>query len=614
MAVLPASGWLVRLELRMVGARPGPDLFAERAVPVPADDYELRLASALNATPTGSEPVGGIVEAQVRSLLPLRQQFGDKPGLYADILRYLAKGDLRLGREEEVQLSARRAPDGSVNKPVPVRPEVLALTEECAVQGERLDPQNAYFPAMQAIGLFAAHRDSDALAALHRAALAPRWEEYTREEVEARWRLAELRQGKTGAMPRLAIAASLLLPHLAPLQSMTRTAIVLAMQREVAGDPAAGFAIRQDVAQLGAMMRVKSPNMIGSLVGIAMTGASAARPAGAPAFDNALANDARSAASDARYIAYLTRIGHPETAAWYTAERRAGEKVRDIIRIASDESLFGTRDFVRLGAAWGAGMLFLVNILWTLIWGGVAALLTRTPRVRSNQSLHPGIFVGLCSAIWLPASFFGLQNTGFESGASDISVLVRCVFWLIVGLVLPLFLLWRSVGKAVPALLRGLGIAAVTVVAVDVLATTAVYSFHGALGYVGMLQTLEGCASSDGLLNFNPWVGPDGVLSGSIVAGLALLCPILCTVFFALSGCRRPGVPASVLILRGLASSALPVAGILLLGYTAIVGATVVEERSVNDRVEQMLHDEGRAEAGLAHQEWPGPVRIAGLK
>lgn len=81
---------------------------------------------------------------------------------------------------------------------------------------------------MRSIGLFAAHRDSEALAAIDRAAAKPRFDDYIADEVHSRWRIRELMYGRESAVQRAVPQAAVLFPHYARLRAVTRVAIHLA--------------------------------------------------------------------------------------------------------------------------------------------------------------------------------------------------------------------------------------------------------------------------------------------------------------------------------------------------------------------------------------------------
>lgn len=83
---------------------------------------------------------------------------------------------------------------------IPPAAEHLAAYDRDAKEGERLDPDNAYFPLMRAVGLFAARRDKEAIEAIERASRKPRWEDYTNEEAEAHLHLLAKAFGRQPAI------------------------------------------------------------------------------------------------------------------------------------------------------------------------------------------------------------------------------------------------------------------------------------------------------------------------------------------------------------------------------------------------------------------------------
>ena len=104
---------------------------------------------------------GGLfARGSLRALIP---HFPDTPSLFANLLRCDAAGPVRLERPEIDSLTGER-PEKSSLRPV-TSPADLASYDQTAATGERLDPDNAYFPFVRSAGLFAAHRDSDGLAA-----------------------------------------------------------------------------------------------------------------------------------------------------------------------------------------------------------------------------------------------------------------------------------------------------------------------------------------------------------------------------------------------------------------------------------------------------------------
>jgi hypothetical protein len=627
LTVIPATGWLVRAQLAMVsgGSMPGlapligtfgssgADAAPERPVSVgPADDYRLHLAAAVETAPPtltygAGRPRPAIIDRRTLALTQLRDRFDDQPGLHAHILRYLSLGDLKVGRDIEQDLISRSPsaapPAAPPGPPAKSSPEALALAEEAAARGEALDTDNAYFPQMLAIALLSQERDDEAVAALRRAASKRRWYDYSPEEVEGRFALAERRYGEPGALGRTAIAASLLFPHYAQLRASARVFATLAMRREVAGDTEAGFAIRHDLARIGALMRYESRYVVGSLVGVAITSIAAARPDGAPVLSgDDYPNAMRSSANEARYIAYLSRIGHTEEAAWFVAERRAAEKMRAVEQAAMGSSLWGMMPFVWLVAWWGAGILLLQNTVWTLALGGIAYLLCRAGCIRAGLPAHRGVRCGLAMLFMAPLAGAVVEYTGSAEslgGSDGVAISVFGILALMLGT--PAAYLkrgqtWREFG-------RNLGVCAATLTAFAAVLALVALSLSGGrqlLSPLGLINGLSSGSEDDSVAK---------TMIGAVmpIAGAALTGPGMLMLVLAVRSWRRR-VPVSVGLVRGMRSAAVPVAGVLLLLYAAALGGTLVQERNVRAALEQTMKHEGKYLSGLVGQEWPAPV------
>ena len=188
--------------------------------------------------------------------------------------------------------------------------------------GGKLDPENAFFPAMEAVGWAAQGKKTEALQALHRAADKPRFDDGIPASVRGKLALLEAAQGRTPHVARMAVAASELYPHYAPLRSLVRVAQAEAVSAEKAGRIEEGFAIRQDIQRLGLRVRDDSGPFIGSLVGQAMIAISAGDPAGekTPTWDKLqrpgeseeAAKARRLASIDEKWRTWCASHGHPE--------------------------------------------------------------------------------------------------------------------------------------------------------------------------------------------------------------------------------------------------------------------------------------------------------------
>ncbi len=204
--MLPATAWLMAQQIRAlfeppralsallydVGAitpqaQPASPAAVQRLRDVvlhQPDDYAIQLAAALEPGYPAS-----IRSFRVDPLRALISHFPSHPALYAHVLRYATLNEIGFRRAEEDLLTgdavSKSAP--SFHAPTPTPPQLAAFDQEAAT-GERLDPTNAYFPLMRAIGLITSHRDAEALAAIQRASMKPHWDDYIADEVHSRWR------------------------------------------------------------------------------------------------------------------------------------------------------------------------------------------------------------------------------------------------------------------------------------------------------------------------------------------------------------------------------------------------------------------------------------------
>lgn len=146
----------------------------------------------------------------------------------------------------------------------------LAAAISVAERGGKLEPENCYFDWMVAWLLFAAHRDREALAALHTGAGKPRYDGHFREEIEARmhafsrWRPLLLEERRMDNMSDSPFS------ELAKWRHTARLAVWEAAQAENAGDHARALEIYAGLGQLGARLREGSYIIIEALVAIAI--------------------------------------------------------------------------------------------------------------------------------------------------------------------------------------------------------------------------------------------------------------------------------------------------------------------------------------------------------
>lgn len=254
LCIWPATRRLVHQQvikplLPPVMSNPAAD--AQRVADENPRDYATQLAFALTMPVPQHEQINS-----VQRLHELAARFPNEPSLYAHTLRYASYWTIILHRPEQEELYADPS-SSSPTEPKFAAPKSLAAYDSDAADGERLDPDNAYFPLMRAVGLYEAHRDVEAIAALHRAGQKTRYEDYANSEFGVLDTFYTKAYGRQNAMARMATQACIIFPHYSQIRALARMGIVSAVHAELGGNKEEGFAIRRDVMRTGALMRVQ---------------------------------------------------------------------------------------------------------------------------------------------------------------------------------------------------------------------------------------------------------------------------------------------------------------------------------------------------------------------
>lgn len=646
-AVLPATGWLVRQQAQVLFS--GPVSASQtsdarqrlidtqtRAAQAHPDDFGMQLALALRqgAQPAPNEDAqaAGVVQgadsrdtwvpdAKLQALRGLKAAYANRASLHAAILRDLSLGAVKLAHRKEVlDLQPPRATPDRVEAAPVIHPEALREWDQAAVRGEELDPQNAFFPLMRAVGLFALNEDAAAVAEIEKAATLPHYDDYVRDEATGGWALTEAGQNgqPLGAVPRVSISAAILLPHYSLMRNAARLATMQAVYAEQTGRTEDGFAIRQALVRCGARMRTDSNWIIGGLVGNAISATAQARPGGAPPLpkkDNDH-NDQYAALTRKTYEAYLNRIGHPDEVAWVEHEADARQVMRRITDQGLDQGPSSIAGLVSLMGLWFVGMALLGNAVGMVVLGAAATRLARTRRIQSGERLHPAVAWGMglsALPIGLLVAGKGLEffiNSGQEA-------VLAAVLLVGPGLGAVAYLRRRDrrvsresakgqakeTGQTPPAPKTSRPSAAVIVATMASVALTIgmlLWMSGGIGGYAGSMNMLIGLTCGG--------AGEPGGASGTLMewvsfGALSLVPALTWTTLAIRSKIRR--VPVSVGTVRGFSRVALPLAAVLSLLYVVVVGVTGVWEARANQAIGASLDHEGQACAQYAHLPWP---------
>jgi hypothetical protein len=604
--IIPATRWIVRSDLGLalpfgdsrasmayLGIREGigqPDLdraatVIERYAAERPNDYQAQLGAALTFL-RPQEP--GKNPDYAEAVRPLMAKFPENPSAYANYLRLMCMSRIRLKREESYQLEHNDEHPRADTQSKPISQEDLDRFNEAAAVGERLDPGNAYFPLMAAFGLYADHKDSEAVSALERGAQCTKWREYYDDQVYAQWRLAEEALADPSSITRTAISAAVLFPHLSQFRELSRIATYQAISLEKEGKYEEGLRIRHSLMRCSGLMRTYGQTLICGLVGNAMASIAASRPEGVQPIkaDSKLSREQRKNLTLQPYAAYLHKIGHDDEAEWVKNEFAAELRMHEIAG-----KVVQTWDIIHellTVLAWRlAGLLLLSSALLTLVMGGASAILGRTKWFKAGKPVSSGVFLGIFLASGLTILGFGVA-LGTASHA----------FWpLVIGGCLAIMVSFTCCGGRIgrTAALSFLA----TQGSLAVLALGGIWQIGGIAAIYKVALSLV-ATGGDGAPAPTDSI-PVAILAYGAILGIPMIAIIGLAIFSKV--CR---VPASIGIVRGMRGLAIPIASVLILIYGATVIQTARKDGHLNYANERWVHHEGEFYAEMSGKEWPG--------
>ncbi|MEO7714673.1 MAG: hypothetical protein ABIY70_00605 [Capsulimonas sp.] len=372
----PQTGWIVRTQAAHVFARGGSlwDLETPPTAKIPDSDYQLQLGA-----------LTGNAAQRLAQARALRQRFPTQASLYANILRYDVQSKVHLPHSTASDMLSSRLWSTNDKRPESTKAELDAFDRDAAA-GERLDPNNAYFPAMRSIGLFASGRSAEAIAALHRAAQKTTCQDYMLDEGQGELRRREMERGRQNAIAQLSATGSRYSRHYSELHAPAHLAAKFAMQAEIAGRTNEGSQIRRDLMRLGGVMRTQSRNEDGAKIGVEIARAALLRPGGAPLNSN---TDGGPPEDDLNaYCRFLTKIGHARDIPAVRSEFANGGEAQSIVyHVQGFDTWALSPEWDGLTEQWIVNWTLLVNAVWLIVLGLAAMAITRV--MRSEVSSTP---------------------------------------------------------------------------------------------------------------------------------------------------------------------------------------------------------------------------------
>ncbi len=326
------------------------------------NDEDAQIAMAMKM-PVHDVLTGRQRNARFRSLM---LRFPNSAKVCAAALRSMATGSVRITRTD---LEERY---GGMPKPVQ-HSDAGDVEEYIAVSqmGCRLEPQNALFPSLLAVGLIEAKRDTEAFAALHRAAKCSKWDDYYDSEMHGMVKLQTQAFGYCSASTQIGFASSLLLPHYSSIRAFARAAAYSATIKEQDGQVDQGLQIRRDLLELGASMRRNCRTAIGNLVGIAVSAVSTSVPVHGIGQLDALNKHGQDYPLR-RFTLYTSLLNRSAAVEPFRAEWEKGKKAKGILETGFSLSPFADGAISTYQVASIVNMMPLCSIVW-LIFAGICA-------------------------------------------------------------------------------------------------------------------------------------------------------------------------------------------------------------------------------------------------
>ena len=136
---------------------------------------------------------------------------------------------------------------------------------QIARAGAQLDPDNAYWPWMEAAFAFVANRDDAALQAFERAGNCARYDDYIHATLNARLKFWESVSSPSWDQ-KVALWAGTLYSHLGPMREAASLATERAMTLRKSGDNARAFALESDVLQVARLLHQQTDALFVGLV------------------------------------------------------------------------------------------------------------------------------------------------------------------------------------------------------------------------------------------------------------------------------------------------------------------------------------------------------------
>jgi len=291
------------------------------------------------------------------------------------------------------------------HKPVPTAAQ-LSEYDSYAEMGESLDPDNAYFPMMRAVGQNVAGHPEVAWESLKRAGTKSHWESYIGDEAAGWGRLMQEASGDNSQLVGLSALMISRFPHSNSLFTNQRFFVNQASNLELAGKFQEARVIYETLMRCGRLMRTTAATPIESNLG-----AKAERQAFDLIDEASRRQLTRSSATfkDEIRTARIHKFkqhGEGVFAEWAANEMKDVDVTIQRLKQANQQEE-GYEPLIRLIEFWLAGLLLLSWALWIAAFGVAASFLNRVREIRAVKRIPNPARFALALGILLAVAVVG---------------------------------------------------------------------------------------------------------------------------------------------------------------------------------------------------------------
>lgn len=590
--IAPATRWIVKYQV-IQGLLGRHDVLNPHQMKMDAiastmpEDLEIQTANlAVQFNNGQGDSIEKLNTRRIQDLRAYVRHFHGSAAACATAMRFMCF-DLKFYRTTGVDENQQLASPKKITDLVSQRSYTQSLKEfeVLAAEGEKLDTENGYFPFMQAACLIEQHRDNEALDAIIRAGKKSKFEDYPAVELAGKFRLYDYALGGHSSITRTTAYSSVLLPQLSVLRGVAKTAIAFAEEIEKKRDYERGFQIRVALRKTGALMRSQCDNLIGNLVGIAISPISMTIPTGilTPVNIKTKKGEELQKYRLKEYSGYLNRIHHSEEIAAMNQEIKAGKQVKALVRQVAG-NMWGAYPLVSIW--WIAGSVILFNIMSLSLYSLVLSLVRKLKPMQDREPLSLPLKKGITISLY----FILVGIILGEKFPSEPSLLI---IHLIISVCVLIAWNYRG-GKS--AIQTGFGGFFMTILVLGLTVLIQIFLTRGfAKAAMFPASAISGSVTSS---------EPDVFLMTYLLFITTLTSTVLTIGAALVSLVKREPLVSG--IVHRMTMIAIPSVCLLTLIWCSVIMGQARVEKVQNDRLMQIIHGEGQYYAKALHQPWPG--------